>query len=442
MRSSFVKFLALLALANAFVFFAVQWGVEKIISPYQLQRISEESYALVAEEIPHFELLQPAQWSEAARTVHERWRVPGKLTTIEQSGFVLGKKSNAFDNRVQYRYTFSHGAYALILLKNNSDVLEVGPLPGLAAVSALDGLFASMTWLIVNAAAIAWLILGIERRAQSIEKATSAFLSDGTARLLDESASDSLGLAARSINQMAIRAEHILKQRQQMIHEQRELLHAVAHECRAPLARLNFALEMLQHAGNEQSRAQLSRDMESAISELDSLVRELLAYARLHHGSQKLEFSEVDIAAIADDVLGKTKTLFPVIAFASQAPMHAFKVQVDARLLTRCLTNLIRNAASFATRRVDVSWYQLDQHFVIAVDDDGPGVPPDQRERIFDPFIRLDPSRSRDSGGTGLGLAIVKGISERHHGEVYVNDSELGGARFVLRWPLRAEAQS
>jgi len=437
MRSSFVKFLAALSLANLFMFFAVQWGLDKIVNPYQLHRISDESYGLVAEEIPHFELLLPPQWEEAARTVHERWRVPGKLTTVEKSGFLLGKKSNYFDDRVQYRYTFSHGAYALILLKDKNTVLEIGPLQGLAVVSALDGLFAAIAWLAVNAAAIGWLTIGLDRRAYTIEKATSGFLSDGTARLLDETASDSLGMAVRSINQMAIRAEQLIKQRQQMIHEQRELLHAVAHECRAPLARLNFALEMLAHAGSEQTRTQLTRDMENAITELDALVRELLTYARLHHGSQKLEFSDTDVAMIADDIVGKTKTLFPVITFATNVPLHVLRVQADTRLLARCVTNLVRNAASFASSRVEVSWQVDDDHFRLMVDDDGPGVPSDQRERIFDPFIRLDPSRSRDSGGTGLGLAIVKGISERHHGSVSVGDSLLGGACFVLRWPLR-----
>ncbi len=437
MRSSFVKFLAVLSLANAFMFFAVQWGLDKVVVPYQERRISDESYAMVTQEINHFNLLLPANWEEAARTVHERWRVPGKLTTVEQSGFLLGKKSQHFDDNVQYRFTFSHGAFVLVLLKDKNSVLELGPLPGLSVVSALDGIFAAFVWLCVNAAAIGWLTISLDRRAHTIEKATSAFLSDGTARLIDETSHDSLGLAVRSINQMAIRAEQLLKQRQQMIHEQRELLHAVAHECRAPLARLNFALEMLAHAGNDQSRLQLTRDMENAIFELDSLVRELLAYARLQHGSQKLEFSDTDVANLAEDIISKTKTLFPIITFATVPPPQPFKVVVDNRLLARCLTNLIRNAASFAVSRVEVRWHENDEQFMVAVDDDGPGVPSDQRERIFDPFIRLDPSRSRDSGGTGLGLAIVKGISERHQGRVYVTDSELGGARFVLQWPKR-----
>ncbi|WP_407951154.1 ATP-binding protein [Permianibacter fluminis] len=226
-----------------------------------------------------------------------------------------------------------------------------------------------------------------------------------------------------------------------MISEQRELLHAVAHECRAPLARVSFALEMLEHSESPGQRKQLSRDMESAIGEIDGLVRELLTYARLQHGAQRLELAETDLTGAIEDVLTKTKTLYPTIAFRSvPAPDAPAKSLVDNRLFNRALTNLVRNAACFAQRSVEVSLSRRGDQFCLIVDDDGPGVPPEQRDRIFEPFARLDPSRSRDSGGAGLGLAIVRGISERHGGEISVDDSPLGGARFTLSWPLRQAA--
>ena len=197
---------------------------------------------------------------------------------------------------------------------------------------------------------------------------------------------------------------------------------------------------MLAHSESDVQRRQLTRDMEQAIAELDLLVRELLTYARLQHGAQRLELVETSLPEMVEDVVDKTKTLYPSIAFRCDGAYSIEKVLVDSRLFNRSITNLVRNAACFARSTVSVSVEKTSERFHIHVDDDGPGVPIEQRERIFEPFTRLDPSRSRDSGGSGLGLAIVRGISERHGGTVKVSDSPIGGARFTLSWPNRSAA--
>ncbi|KAG1244107.1 hypothetical protein G6F65_021995 [Rhizopus arrhizus] len=103
--------------------------------------------------------------------------------------------------------------------------------------------------------------------------------------------------------------------------------------------------------------------------------------------------------------------------------------------MTRALLNLLQNAIRHAGGRVQVSLTSpAPQEYVLTVDDDGPGVPPADRERIFEPFIRLDESRDRGTGGTGLGLAIVSRVARWHHGMALATDSPLGGARFVVSW--------
>lgn len=439
MKSAFVRWLIVLALANWFIYASNQWAMDYLITNYQVRRVQEETHAMIARELPHFDLLPADQWEEAARTFHERWHeTPAKLSSLEEAQIEVWNTTQYFNSRVRYDYNFPSGAFAYVLMKDHKTLLVIGPLPGLFVVSALDNIVWISLWIAVNGSVLYWMLAGWHRRAKAINRATSGFLLDGVARLIQDDSVDALGLAAHSVNRMAERAEQLLRQRQQMIHEQRELLHAVAHECRAPLARLNFALEMLEHSESTTQRHQLSHDMENAITELDGLVRELLTYARLQHGAQKLELTETDVGIVVDDVLDKTKLLFPSIVFSADMGELKGKPQVDTRLFARCLTNLVRNAAAFANGAVKVSWRTVQQNLELRVEDDGPGIPDDQRDRIFEPFVRLDPSRSRDSGGTGLGLAIVKGISERHHGDVFVEDSSLGGACFVLRWPMTA----
>jgi len=441
MTRTYLRWVVLLAMTNGLAYFAFTWVDDYLIENYQVRRVREESHAIVTAELPRFDILPEAQWEEAARTVHQRWNVPARLTHVQLLPPIAWENLHRYDERIGYDFSFPAGAFAYMVLKDSDTVLEVGPLPGLMALTGMDNLFAIVVWLSFNSVVMLSMLYQQHRRSIAIERATTAFLADGTARHISEDAADSYGSAVRSVNAMASRAEQLIRQRQQMVSEQRELLHAVAHECRAPLARVSFALEMLEHSEGPGQRLQLSRDMENAIGEIDGLVRELLTYARLQHGAQRLELADTDLTGAIEDVLTKTKTLYPGISFRSLPALDAPGIAVvDSRLFARALTNLVRNAACFASYRVDVGLVRAADRFCLTVDDDGPGVAPEQRDRIFEPFARLDPSRSRDSGGAGLGLAIVRGISERHCGDVTVGDSTLGGARFTLNWPLNQKS--
>ena len=109
-------------------------------------------------------------------------------------------------------------------------------------------------------------------------------------------------------------------------------------------------------------------------------------------------------------------------------------------MLRRVLDNLLTNAGRYATNQVRVSCRELDEHIIITVEDDGPGIPPDDRERIFEPFVRLDASRSRHSGGFGLGLSIAQRIAGWHGGSLRADASPLGGAKLYLELPTADDA--
>jgi len=220
----------------------------------------------------------------------------------------------------------------------------------------------------------------------------------------------------------------------QLLDAQRSLLHSVSHEIRTPIARLEFGLELLRGAADAQSHPALEQRiaaMEQDLHELNALVSELLGMTRLDSG-QPLQRQPFDLAgALRDCIAG----LPPGAAVEVRVADDLGTIDGDARLLMRAVGNLAGNARKYAARHVAVAAARWPDRVDITVDDDGPGVPPDQREQVFEPFYRLDRSRDRSTGGFGLGLSIARKAVALHGGTVHVEDSPLGGARFVVRLP-------
>lgn len=221
-----------------------------------------------------------------------------------------------------------------------------------------------------------------------------------------------------------------------LVGNQRELTNAVSHELRTPIARLSFELDLIDQEADPAARSRLVQDMKQDVAELDSMASELLMYARLEHKNDDIPLASQDARGWLDSVVQHASFEAGLSGVQCEiAHCDAGDVQLHARYMTRALLNLLQNAIRHAGGRVQVALASpAPRHYVLTVDDDGPGVPPADRERVFDPFIRLDESRDRGTGGTGLGLAIVRRVARWHNGEAAVSDSPLGGARFVIRW--------
>jgi two-component system OmpR family sensor kinase len=234
----------------------------------------------------------------------------------------------------------------------------------------------------------------------------------------------------------SINTEHVQLEKSNKMHieSQRDLLHGVAHEFRSPMARMQFAVEMIAE-GDPKEQALMVQSLTHGIEELDDLVKELLSYSRIKHMNNQLALESVAVSRIVQESIDKVASFYPDINFAFELSEDN-KVMVDDRLIQRALANILRNAGRFSKTLCQVTVKQTEDFITINIDDDGVGIPPGKRQRIFEPFTRLDPSRSRDSGGTGLGLAIVQSILEQHKGSVKVDDSELGGACFSLSFPV------
>ncbi|PRC93818.1 ATP-binding protein [Solimicrobium silvestre] len=228
---------------------------------------------------------------------------------------------------------------------------------------------------------------------------------------------------AQCMNLMAERIENLLS-------AHRTLLHSVSHELRTPIARLGFGLELLrEESGGDQSRIQA---MEADIDELNALVNELLNLTKLDH-QQSLKAASFSVQNMLEEL--KNTALYSLngkqcsIRYAD----NLGTIIADQRILTRALSNLIFNAVKYGNQQILISAHALsDGAIEFAVEDDGPGIPPNERVRVFEPFYRLDQSRDRSTGGFGLGLAIAQKAVQLHGSTIQISESALSGAKFYF----------
>lgn len=214
---------------------------------------------------------------------------------------------------------------------------------------------------------------------------------------------------------------------------QRRFVADASHELRSPIASLRTQLEVgAAHPD--------LLDVPGAVTDtvrLQALAADLLLLARLDAG-ERPGSSRLDVGALVhEEVSQRTGDRIPVAVHVTPAVL--LEVTGSRGQLARVVGNLLDNAERHAESSVTVSVRTEPDWVVVAVSDDGPGVPEPERERIFERFVRLDDARSRDEGGAGLGLAIARDVARRHQGALTVTRSPEGGARFELRLPARPD---
>jgi signal transduction histidine kinase len=231
---------------------------------------------------------------------------------------------------------------------------------------------------------------------------------------------DEVAFLAERFNQAAERIE-------QLLGSHKALLANASHELRSPLARIRMSLELLGQDGPAAQREEIGR----SIRELDQLIDEILLASRLDRQGDAEPFEEVDLMGLAAEECARSGAQLQIEpADVGQGML----LQGSPRLLRRLLRNLLENAQRHGKGEVTASIERQGRQWVLRVRDHGPGVPPAERERIFEPFYRLS-GRSEQSGGAGLGLALVKTIAERHGGSVACEEALGGGAMFVVHLP-------
>ncbi|WP_372998503.1 ATP-binding protein [Marinobacter sp.] len=244
---------------------------------------------------------------------------------------------------------------------------------------------------------------------------------------------------ASSFNGMA---EHI----QRLVQVQREMIHAVSHELRTPVARIRFGVQMIEDCQDEAGLQKQLDGIDGDIQELDELIDEILTYARLEQGGPVFSLQETSVTDIVRQVVSEQQMVRSELSIEGNIDEVSERwalSDVEPRYLHRAIQNLVGNAGRYAAGKVLVSCHFDEDNCRIDVEDDGPGIPEDDWEKVFTAFARLDDSRTRTSGGYGLGLSIVRRILYWHGGHAFVSKSDmLGGAKFSLVWPRKKPVDS
>ncbi len=225
---------------------------------------------------------------------------------------------------------------------------------------------------------------------------------------------------AREVRRAAT-AFMIMRERlKRQIQQRTEMLAGVSHDLRTPLTRFKLALAMMK-GGPELD--ELERD----VVEMEQLVDEYLAFAKGEGSEQAVE---TNLPVLIEEVVEKSKRKGLDLSFSAKG---ALRVMLRPNAFKRCLGNIIGNAARFADK-IDVGASRRSGLILVTVDDNGPGVPEEEREDVFRPFFRAE--NSRGTGGAGLGLTIARDVIRGHGGDIMLGDSPLGGLRVVIRLPV------
>ena len=332
-----------------------------------------------------------------------------------QAGDIL---RSADAQQFSYYQLASRGGQVIILS------LPAPPAPAPLLQRLLLGLFYAGL-----ALAIFLWVWPLSRDAKKLEQQTRQLGKDGLPQNLRIAPSSALYPLARAFNLMAQRLRELLS-------SHRDMTNAVSHELRTPLARMKFALALIDTGAlDDKSRRQLA-SLEQDVAEMESLIGSLLMYAGFERQGQQLNTRPGDMADLFAELqlrFARTNQRPVQLELHLQAPTS--NCECEWKLIETVLHNALGNAARYARERIRLEWLAARDEYLIAIEDDGPGIAPAERARVFESFVRLYPEGEAASG-FGLGLAIIQRILHWHGGEArFVDPQHLGGARLELRWP-------
>src|SRR5262249_19495071 len=277
------------------------------------------------------------------------------------------------------------------------------------------GLFANLAFLaIVMSIALFVTARSITRPLSDLARAADSVGRDLRQPRIAERGARELRNAARAFNTMQDRLQRYLDSRSRV-------LAAMSHDLKTPLTRLRLQVEMLEDSA---AQTRLGKQLD----EMESMVHGALALFRGLDDNE--EFTPIDI----NDMLATLQSEFAEMsARVSVEGRAARSILGKPQALRRCLTNLIANAVKYGTQ----AWVIVEDGpaLVIRVRDDGPGIPEDQLERVFEPFYRIESSRNRDTGGTGLGLSIAQDVVQAHGGSLVLTNLPVNGLEATVTLP-------
>ncbi|MEH6456676.1 MAG: ATP-binding protein [Cocleimonas sp.] len=275
----------------------------------------------------------------------------------------------------------------------------------------------------------------LSRPIRKLQKAAKQ-LSQGN---LDTRVSDAIGNRRDEIADLGQDFDQMAARLQSLVNNQKQLLSDISHELRSPLARMQLAVGLARKKLGSGVSTEMER-IEQETERLDELVGQSLTLSRLDAGAVYAKDDFIDIGELLESIISNcdfeaTENNKKVTLSVEQS----WTIEANGELLHRALENIIRNAIRYTDVNTSVN-VDLTQHektqLKITIGDQGPGVPEDKINSLFEPFVRLSAARDRDSGGYGLGLAIAKRAIEFHQGQISASNKENGGLLIEVILPL------
>ncbi len=401
----------------------------------RVDKVSEQQIKAMAvfllDDLVHY----PSHEKERLEVLQPHFSYPLIFTTL--SALDLDVDQRARLRRKEVVLVFRDSANAtnssiqVISPSSRDDMLVMGPIPlfNWLPFRLFAGVILLSLFLI--SLGVYTLIFPLERKLRQVQLGVMQVRSGDFSARVPVSGNDEVAHLAVNFNGMT---EHI----QRLIEAQRELTRAVSHELRTPVARIRFGVDMLADTPDEDERWEQQAQIDQDIESLNGLIDEILTYAKLEEGAPSLNLESIPLADIVNQVAKETRALGLEKTVHALAPDDNIVAIAEKRYLHRVVQNLAGNAMRHADSQIRISAGIENGQAFVRVEDDGPGIPEKDRERVFLPFARLDDSRTRASGGYGLGLSIVARIAFWFGGSMKVEQSaDLNGAQFTMYWPIK-----
>jgi two-component system, OmpR family, sensor kinase len=406
----------------------VSWGQDRILALYDSPAVPADQSARVAAAAlaERLHAAPPAQWGSIVSDLSRQSGVDVELfTTADIAGADTLQKLARGDTVYMQG---SKGHNWSLRRVDGANVVAIESATLSTHRSALDWLLTFLFYAVMALVLMLW-IWPLARDLRDLERAAARFGDRNWSFEASIKPHSQIYPLAQTFRRMAARIDRL-------IGSHKDMSNAVSHEIKTPLARMQFEIDLARQARSLAEIEDPLRNIKADIEAIDDLVRATLEYAILDRADVTLNIGAHDftilIPAIAESVRADAR---PEVLIKARVQEDAHQVLCDVHLMESVLRNLLYNAVRYAKREVAVTFRSDESGYELLVEDDGPGIPEPERQRVFDSFVQLERNSGRKKKNYGLGLAIVKRAVEWHHGAVSIASSTLGGARVCVIWP-------